>query len=533
VSRSHPLWNFLTSLRLTVVLLAFSILIVFLGTWAQVHEGLYGAQSRWFRSYLVWWNVFGAVPETSRYGFPLPGGYTIGFLLLANLIAAHFKRFTWGASKVGIQLTHIGVILMLVGGLATDKLQKESHMGLLEGQSKSFTEDHRANELVLLTDQDGQHDNVIAIPEDLLKPGADVAVPNLPLTVRVKEYHVNGDIFTRTALVEAVNTITRALTTVQAQFSTPEALVTVAEAAKESPGRVAIWMDALGQVGEKDAEDIVAAAKRVQPQKEKAEKLCGLLRDGFRKQMLEVMSMRRPKADRNMVFAAGQFKAGKEMDPAKWKEPATRGTGPAIVAFPLDEATDGDTRNMPLSVVEVLESGKSLGTWLITPLLDPQPVELASGQTVRLGLRFLRYYLPFSVTLVKATHEKYAGTAAESNEFMGIPKNFESRVQIINPRTNENREVDIYMNHPLSYGGLTFFQYQMSTEELSGRGVNSSTFQVVRNPASITPYLGCLIVAAGLLYQFAYHLFGFGRRSKASTPPPIRRAAAEPALPVR
>ncbi len=42
----------LTSLRLTVVLLAFAIMLVFLGTLAQVDEGLYQAQTRLFKSVL-------------------------------------------------------------------------------------------------------------------------------------------------------------------------------------------------------------------------------------------------------------------------------------------------------------------------------------------------------------------------------------------------------------------------------------------------------------------------------------------------
>ncbi len=64
-----------------------------------------------------------------------------------------------------------------------------------------------------------------------------------------------------------------------------------------------------------------------------------------------------------------------------------------------------------------------------------------------------RIYLPFSLTLLKATHTVYAGT--------DIPKDFRSRVQLQNPQTGENREVEISMNHPLRYAGLTFYQYQM------------------------------------------------------------------------
>jgi hypothetical protein len=76
-------------------------------------------------------------------------------------------------------------------------------------------------------------------------------------------------------------------------------------------------------------------------------------------------------------------------------------------------------------------------------------------------------------------------------------------VKIENPVTGERREAEIYMNNPLRYQGLTFYQSTMSAGE--GR----SGLQVVRNPSWLTPYFGCLIVGLGMLVQFGYHLIGF------------------------
>jgi hypothetical protein len=39
--------------------------------------------------------------------------------------------------------------------------------------------------------------------------------------------------------------------------------------------------------------------------------------------------------------------------------------------------------------------------------------------------------------------------------------------------------------------------------------------QVVRNPAWLTPYLGCALVAIGLVTQFLFHLVGFISKRKA------------------
>src|SRR5271154_5052114 len=111
-----------TSLRLTGVLLAFAIVLVFIGTLAQVDEGLYNAQARYFRQ----WIVLGLDVFGRKIPLILPGGYLIGTMLLMNLVAAHIYRFQLSAKKIGIQITHAGVILLLVGQLVTDMFSRET-----------------------------------------------------------------------------------------------------------------------------------------------------------------------------------------------------------------------------------------------------------------------------------------------------------------------------------------------------------------------------------------------------------------------
>src|SRR5437016_10180577 len=102
--------KFLTSLRLTVVLLCAGLVLVFVGTLAQVHEGLYQAQSRYFKSWVVWKPTIG----DSTWPILLPGGYLIGSLLLLNLLAAHATRFKFTKKKIGIWMINAGTILRLV-----------------------------------------------------------------------------------------------------------------------------------------------------------------------------------------------------------------------------------------------------------------------------------------------------------------------------------------------------------------------------------------------------------------------------------
>src|SRR6185503_17265148 len=125
-----------TSLKLTVTLLGLGILLVFVGTVAQADEGLYQAQARYFKH----WFVLGITFFGHKVPLPLPGGYLIGTLLLLNLTAAHIQRFQWTWKKSGIHLTHAGVILLLVGQLATDLLSRETLLRLEEGETKSWSE---------------------------------------------------------------------------------------------------------------------------------------------------------------------------------------------------------------------------------------------------------------------------------------------------------------------------------------------------------------------------------------------------------
>jgi hypothetical protein len=143
---------------------------------------------------------------------------------------------------------------------------------------------------------------------------------------------------------------------------------------------------------------------------------------------------------------------------------------------------------------------------------DPQSFTVG-GHTYRMALRMKRYYKPYTITLLEFKHDLYLGTE--------IPKNFSSKIHLSDPAKGEDRDVLIRMNTPLRYGGETF--YQASFLE----GDRASILQVVRNPAAVTPYLACSLVALGLVVQFLTHLFGFAKKQAQKA-----RAAAHAVRPV-
>ncbi|HTH46489.1 MAG TPA: cytochrome c biogenesis protein ResB [Candidatus Limnocylindria bacterium] len=417
----------LTSIRLTVILLAFGILIIWVGTVAQVDDGLYVAQAKYFRHWIAYpLSLFGhSIPV------PLPGGYLLGTALLVNLVAAHLSRFKFSWKKSGIVMTHLGIILLLVGQLATDMFARESRMSFAEGEWRNYSEDFQKTELVFLSDTtDAAMNDVVAIPEAELKPGTDIRIERLPFTVHVKDWFANSEPSFRAPMMKKTNA----------------------------------------------------------PQ-------------------------------------------------------ASNGISQTFDFEPVPETHEMEKKNVPTAFVELLGTdGKSLGSWAVSDWSGEEAMAATAGfmwskqfgsdlgqriyglfskpQTVTAGgrtftflLRPTRYYQPFTVKLLKTTHEIYAGTATAADP-EGIPKNFQSRVLLDHP-TAGRREVDIYMNNPLRFGGLTFFQYQMGREQVAA-GRHTSVLQVVKNPSWLTPYVGCGLVALGLVVQFLIHLTAFVRKRKAA-----------------
>jgi hypothetical protein len=184
------LFKFFSSLKLTVTCLLLGCVLVFWGTLAQVHLGLYKAQNEFFRSVFVYWQ-----PAGSGFHIPIfPGGYLLGTVLLINLLCAHVRYYQPGKRKIGIVLIHFGVALLLLGQMLTDFLSQESNLHLRIGETRNYSEADRAFELAVLDTTDKDSDQVVAIPCSLLVRRGEVSDPEMPFTVRVKTFYANSSL---------------------------------------------------------------------------------------------------------------------------------------------------------------------------------------------------------------------------------------------------------------------------------------------------------------------------------------------------
>ena len=180
---------------------------------------------------------------------------------------------------------------------------------------------------------------------------------------------------------------------------------------------------------------------------------------------------------------------------------ATTGIGPNVVATEIPRTVKQDERDLTTVLVQINTVQGPLGTWLVSNALGAPQSFTYEGHTYQLSMRQKRYYKPFTIKLLDFRHDIYPGT--------DIPKNFSSRIRLIDSRQKEDRDVLIYMNSPLRYNGYTFYQAGFDNND------KTSILQVVKNPTFLLPYIACGLVGTGLLTQFSMHLVGFLRRRRA------------------
>jgi hypothetical protein len=451
----HPVrlaLDFLGSLQLTVILLGLSIVLVFIGTLAQVGNGIWTVMDQYFRCWFV--KLGGVVPV-------FPGGRLLGVALLVNLLISHTARIkmqargprlllglatlavggalTWfvishvfdfdstqrtinpsqrvtiqliqggGAAavlfvacwllfrrKAGIVLLHTGVVILMLSELFTSVLAEEGQMSIFEGQRINYVEDNRSAELAIIDASDPAKDDVVVVPESLLAKGGTIRLEGRPFDVAVEASQVfkNADL--------------------------------------------------------------------------------------------------------------APLKAGEP-------NPATEGAGLRMKAQNRAENSGVDTSSrvdLPAAYVTFKErgSGASLGTWLtsVRYTMEKGAQTLrAGGKDYRIALRFKRTYKPYSVYLTQFKFDRYAGT--------DTPKDYSSYVRLEDAERNITRDAHIWMNNPLRYRGDTLYQSSFDAETEKG-----TVLQVVDNAGWMAPYVACMIVAVGLIGQFQLHLLEFLRKRRSA-----------------
>ena len=225
--------------------------------------------------------------------------------------------------------------------------------------------------------------------------------------------------------------------------------------------------------------------------------------------------------------------------------PATTGIGSRFLASARPpEGGASSKANIASAYVQLTEksSDKDLGTFLVTQFLNDQaqifmgaPADECdtvdvNGTPWRLQLRYRREYKPYDVTLTDVRRIDYS--ASET------PRDYSSYVTFSDRGTKAEQQGRIWMNNPVRYRGETFYQSQYSKVDLgNGREGEMTGLQVVENAGWLIPYVACVLAFWGMLVHFGGTFLRFADRHErgeavaAAVPRETKRPRASAATP--
>jgi len=461
------------SLKLTVVLLALSMVLVFVGTLAQVDKGIWTVMDQYFRCFIAWIDLPVLFPRSwsiPAVQIPFPGGFLIGFLLTINLLMVHAANFRI-VTKGGRRLA--GILVLLLGILVV--------VGVMFGWGTTHvaaTEDDAFWRVFLRLGRGTLAAVVLYVACVLLyRQRAGMVLLHGGIL-----FLLVGEFITAQFAVESTLTMREGET---ANYLDRSQQYELAFTDTSNPDRDIVTVI---------PQDLLKDGKVVQP-------------DGlpFRVRINHFM------INSSYPQPLANIPEARLRDYPKYESYGSR----LYVVEQREVSGTTGARNAPAVDVELLdnETGESLGRYIFSIWFYPNFVNRAwdmptrisaGGREITAYYRFAREYLrsttgsPYTITLLDFKHEKYEGTQ--------MPKDFSSRIRLVNEGDDIDRELRIWMNNPLRYARRTFYQSGYLPDD------SGTVLQVVRNDVWMIPYLSCMIVFVGMAAQFVQSFKRYLRR---------------------
>jgi len=527
----------LASLKLTVVLFALAIFIIFAGTLAQVNLDIWDVIRIYFRAPIAWIDPAIFFPPTffspamrptfpAGFAIPFPGGWLIGALMALNLVAAHLTRFQVQAR--GMRLVS-GVLVIAVGMLLT-------WLVIQYGDNKNGVQQEPLISYATLWNF-----SLIAMAVGwfCMIAGVLTAWKNGRSTIWawlagvVALGGLLGWLLWMGSAAQLDDSSMRILWQLsKGSFAGIVLLIGCGLVFGKRAGIVLLH----GGVGLMMFGELLVGLGAVEGQMPITEGQTANFVHDIRTWEVAIIDPAGDKEDHVTVIPKGAIEAALQSQqpidhpdlPFKIevlkvipngmprpilpddKKLATKGMGVNYAVDPEKQVAGTDSSGKIDQTAAYLKltskDGQDLGTYLVGitfSMLNFQDDISVGDKLYRMALRFKRTYKPYSITLKDVRKDDYIGT--------NTPKNYSSDVVINDPSRNvSDRDVKIWMNNPLRFAGETFYQSNYFKDQ---SGEETTTLAVVSNTGWMIPYVSCMIVAIGMLTHFSLTLSRFLQRS--------------------
>ena len=170
-------------------------MLVIVGTIAQKYFGLQACLEKYFSAWLIDINlaeIFSSLVDLPGFiHLYLPSGRLIMTVIMVNLAAKLMVATKWKAKMIGINITHFGVMLLMLGGEVTDYTTIEGHLSVQEGSSSAIFKDFHKLELAVIDRSPKDHDAVTAFTDEFFTSEETFSDSAVPFTFEVVHFYKN------------------------------------------------------------------------------------------------------------------------------------------------------------------------------------------------------------------------------------------------------------------------------------------------------------------------------------------------------
>ena len=478
--KRNPVFQFLASLRLAVILLGTLIVMSIVGTLAE--------------------SKFDA--DTARtWIYEAPWFHLWLLFLAANLICSAFTRWPWKKHHTGFLLTHLGIIIVMIGAVVGEAFGVEGTMTLFKGSDPE-------NGLVLQTRQ-------ITVRDPDAQRAVMIKLGRQPLRVRDEN---PVDLWTTPGgwKLEATANSPRLLADFQptaAPSGQPAVLVRLQTKAMNQT--VEQWL----LTGDRDHARIDLGLITVD--------LAGDTMPATGAPNRAVLTPQPDGTLRAEIFAANQRVADTALPVGQpvatgwndWTIEAVQTLPSAVPGFrfaplPAGESAPPGQALLEGLLVRATQQDRTIEQWVaagwrVSLPTGAFPLEVSYGWEV--------HRLPFGLVLDNFTVERNEGTDE--------PASFRSDLAMVLPDGVRDATGSCSMNQPANYPqalwrSLTGLTYKISQASWNPNDLTQSSVQILRDPGWLFKWIGSLILCAGLVTMFTM------RRPVTMTNPPVGSVAA-------
>ena len=166
--------------KIFVYTVIWMMILVFFGTIVQKDIGLYRAQEEYFSS---WIKFIGPIP--------IPSGRMAMLIMLVNLSCYFIRPHIFSKSKIGITITHFGVIMMILGGGITAFFSIEGNLVIDEGKKTNFFESYYKKEFAVVNTSDPKEDFFTIFDDPLLRRKQILEHESFPFKLEIIDFYEN------------------------------------------------------------------------------------------------------------------------------------------------------------------------------------------------------------------------------------------------------------------------------------------------------------------------------------------------------